>query len=126
MRNTALQRGGHIVQSRCTQGSNQADFAWQERQITLAARVKQTFRFKLGLEPQKLLKQRALPRLLQAFHDQLQIATRRVHINTAAHFDQITVPRAEIRQRRGPLEHRTADLTTRVFQRKIAVTRRSP
>ena len=105
-----------------TRRGDQANAARLQRQRALARRVEQAFGVELRLEAQELFEQRALPRTLHAFDDELEIAPRLVHTEPPAHFHQFAIARRKVKQRGCAAEHGAAQLPVGVLDRKITMT----
>ena len=121
VRHAALQGSYHVMQGGGPQGCHHTNGARHGGQRALARRIKQAFALQLGLEPQKLLKQRALPGWAHALHHQLQLAARLVHGHTPTQFDPVAVFGRKFQQARRTPEHGAAHLAGFVLERKVAV-----
>jgi hypothetical protein len=120
------QRRRHVVQRGGAERRDQADAAWQSRQVPLALLVEQAFGLELGFQAQEPLVPGALPRPLQALDDELEIAPGFVDGDPALHFDQVAVGGNEVQQRCRTPEHRAAQLALRILEGEVEVPAGGP
>ena len=119
--NAAAQSCGHVVQCSGSQGSDQSQATGKGGECALACRIKQTLRFEFSLDAQIRFIQFALSRAAQAFHHQLQIATRFIDGQTPQGFDPVAFAGLPAEQTGCTAEHDAAQLALCILEGEIAM-----
>ena len=126
MRRTTAQRRNHIAQRSRRQTRYHTDALRVFRQSLFTLGRKQTLRIQLLFQPFITLKKLPHPHLPHLVHIDLELATRRINANLAAHFNVFALAQRLRQTRRRKFKQNATHLRQIVFQQKIIMPARRP